>query len=156
MTETFQIPKDPARVRLHPPGLEAEVYLSRDARMHGGHETISDLVGDPDPFLPTRTADGETVLFRKRNLDWILIHDPLETEESFFEASGYAHRKEVRLSFEDGSELDGAIVFVSPEGSSRVSDLVNHQRGFLHFEDDHHHYLVNLDRICRIRLPPAE
>lgn len=149
MGERYQVPKDRTRVTLHPPGVETEVFLSRTARLHGGRETISDLLADPAPFLPAHPDSGFSV-FRKDCLDWVLVHDPLEAEEAFVETSGIAHRLPARLTFEDGSSLEGSFVFVAPESASRLSDLANSERTWIHFEDETGHYLVNLTRATRI------
>ena len=150
MRDDYTVPKELARVTLHPPGVETEVFLSRSARLHEGHETIFDLVCSEDPFLPTHPQSG-VVLFRKDQLSWIQIHDPLESEESFFETAGYAQRLRVDLVFSDGDELQGSFVVVAPNASSRVSDIANSaERGWVHFEDEHGHYLVNLRRLRSI------
>ena len=82
---------------------------------------------------------------------WIQIHDPLETEETFFETAEYAKRLAVELVFEDGDELQGSFVVVAPTGWSRVSDIANSaERGWAHFEDERGHYLVNLLRLRSI------
>ena len=150
MRGNYTVPKEVARVTLHPPGVETEVFLSHSARLHGGHETIFDLVSSEDPFLPTHPKSG-VVLFRKDHLSWIQIHDPLETEETFFETAEYAKRLPVKLVFEDGDELEGSFVVVAPTGSSRVSDIANSaELGWVHFEDEQGHYLVNLLRLRSI------
>ena len=150
MQDDYTIPKEQARVTLHPPGIETQVFLSRSARLHAGHETIFDLVTSEKPFLPTYPQSG-VVLFRKDQLSWIQIHDPLEHEESFFETAEYARRLPVHLVFADGSELRGSFVVVAPDASSRVSDIVNAaERSWVHFEDEQGHYLINLARLRSI------
>lgn len=150
MSDDYTVPKEVARVTLHPPGIETKVFLSHSARLHAGHETIFDLITSEKPFLPTYPQDG-VVLFRKDQLSWIRIHDPLENEESFFETAEYARRLPVHLVFADGGELRGSFVVVAPDESSRVSDIANSaERSWLHFEDDQDHYLVNLSRMRSI------
>lgn len=146
----YAVPKELARVTLHPPGVETEVFLSRSARLRGGHETIFDLVTSEEPFLATHPQSG-VVLFRKDHLSWIQIHDPLESEESFLETEGYAQRLPVDLVFTGGDELSGSFVVVAPAASSRVSDIANSaERGWIHFEDEQSYYLVNLSRLRSI------
>lgn len=152
MTQTYQIPKDRTRVVLQPPGLETSIFLSRSAAHHEGNETIHDLLEDEAPFLPTHGEDGFAMI-RKDLLSWVRIVDPFETDEGFFEEEQVAHRLAVRILFADGSKLVGDLVVVTPESGGRVSDVVNSNRRWVHFEDERHHYLVQLRRIARIVLP---
>lgn len=149
--DNYTVPKNLARVTLHPPGVETEVFLSRAARLHEGHETIFDLVTSEEPFLLTHPQNGGVVLLRKDHLSWIQVHDPLENEESFFETAEYARRLPVSLTFTDGETLHGSFVVVAPNASARVSDVANSaERGWVHFEDEHDYYLVNLLRVRSI------
>lgn len=153
--DEYKIPKNKAVVLIDVPSYpiaERTVFLSGTAENHKGQETVSDLLGRPNVFLPVQEEDGESVLVRKDAVKWLKILEPREVEWHYYESREGAPRKRIRCIFQDGEPLEGYLYAIAPEGHRRVSDIANKVEGFLHVEADEDLYLVNAGHVLFIRI----
>lgn len=150
---SYQVPKDQATVLLNlPPDHVREVvlFLSTSAEHHRGQETVSDLFRNTSPFLPLRTAGGQSLLVRKKAVRYLRISEPERVEWTYYELREGAPKRRIRLCFGDGSILEGFIYAITPTGHQRVSDVINLTGPFIHLEADDGLHLVNLGHVSSI------
>jgi hypothetical protein len=151
---TYQVPKDLAKVLLDlppDPAREVVLFLSPNAEHHRGQETVSDLFRNTSPFLPLRTAEGQSLLVRKKAVRSLRIAEAERVEWTYFELREGAPKRCVRLRFGDLTELEGFIYATTPEGHQRVSDVINLTGPFIHLEAEEGLHLVNLGHVSSIR-----
>lgn len=153
--DPYRVPKEPSKVLLEvppDPPVERILFLSDVAERHRGAETVSDLLSSPAKFLPVLVEGDGMLLLRKDAVRWVKVLDPTRGEWLYLEEREGAQVLRVRCVFSEGDILEGEIWALTPEGERRVSDVVNHQVGFLPLETPEGLYLLNLNRVHTIRL----
>ena len=151
--EEYKVPKQRASVLVEiPPHTPEErfLFLSPFAQSHQGAETISDIFGVPQRFLPLFRATGEVVLVRREAISWIKVGDPRRTEWYYYEHQIGAPQAAVQVEFADAAIMEGRICLIGPIGGQRVIDVVNRKERFLQLERDDDLFLVNLDHVVSI------
>jgi hypothetical protein len=151
----YKVPKERARVRLDLGAagvVDRVLFLSPLAPTHRGRETVSDLLGSPEPYLPVLEEGNGLVLLRKDVVRWVRVEEPAEVEWYFYEARLGAPTHRIRCHFAEGDPLVGILYAIAPEGEQRVSDVVNRETGFLPLETESGLYLVNLKWVTAIEV----
>lgn len=153
--ESFRVPKEPAKILLDvppSPPVERILFLSSTAEHHRGSETVSDLFASPALFLPVLIEGDGMLLLRKDAVRWAKVLDPARDEWLYIEERQGSDLLSVRCEFSERDALEGDVRALCPEGERRVSDVVNHQVGFLPLEAPDGLYLLNLRHVHTIRL----
>lgn len=149
----FRVPKERASVLVtippRPP-TEMFLFLSPFSQSHQGPETPADLFNEPEPFIPLFRDSGEVALARRDTIAWVQVADPRRWERHYYETRTGAPEARVRLEFDGGSILEGAIALLAPSGSRRVADVMNRLEGFLHLERGDDLFLVNPRRVTLV------
>lgn len=157
MSETYSVPKHRLAARLTLVGSPAEpvqLFLAECAENHVGPERPSDLLNGPGRFFPVLQEDG-TFSFVPRDAVIVLsvpseseVADGLPAEDL---AAQLATTVGVHLRLEDGTRLDGTLVYLMPAAQQRLQDYLNHAEDrFIPLRDGDTTHLVNRDRIVRI------
>lgn len=95
------------------------VFAATLSPLHGGGQTIRELLEETAAFLPLRNDDGEFVLVRKEGI--ACLRTPTRPED----AVEFVRRVPVRLRLAGGTVLTGDLVVPERDDSYRVSDFLN-------------------------------
>lgn len=114
------------RLQVHPldgEALQAEVFLRPDATQGTGSGTLgAELNAEGRKFVPL-AVEQDVLLYR---LSWIAyVHAEEELPELLELQEVGATRESVSLTLCNGDTLEGELVYVMPEQSHRVSDVLN-------------------------------
>ncbi len=159
LADLFHVPKRrvPAEVFLPgQPPIAVDLFLSEFAQTHDGAERPSDLLSGSEDFFPAAGPDGKVVFFQRNAVMFLSVparHEIRDgSADSAMLSSEEAAHHEVRVFLEDGTDLQGTVSYVMPEGQRRLQDYLNRGPRFLIVRDGETVRLVNRARIVRISM----
>lgn len=157
MNDAYRIPKHRVPATVTFPGkddIRMYIYLGDCARSHTGHERPSDLLNGTDAFFPAADFDGGIHFIHRDALSVLTTRAEIEFPADEFRAEDLAPtdstRLEVEVELEDGTSLEGSIIYLMPEGHRRLQDVLNLEDRFLILRDGDDARLINKRRIERI------
>lgn len=127
-----RVPKRRVRVELDLHG-DAPRVVEMFVAEH--QEVLALLVGDAR-FIPVLHA-GTALLVGRDAVAWCLVESAEPEELMLFE-----HRREVRVTLDDGDEIVGTLVYSAPPESARLIDELNRGGPFFQLWSDRGVYLV--------------
>ena len=113
-------------------------YLEKKSSTHSGCQSLSDLFTNEISFFPFRLEDGEIILLHKDSIVMIAFK-----EKEFDPEVSVRKEIPVELCFISGDTLEGKVYSDLPTSHARLSDFLNHTRGFFYIEGKDKNYLVN-------------
>lgn len=99
--------------------ISGTLFASTLSPLHGGGQTIRELLEEPAAFLPLRNEAGEFVLVRKEGI--VCVQTSTRPED----AVEFVKRVPIRLRLSGGIVLSGDLVVPQRDDSYRVSDFLN-------------------------------
>ncbi len=150
------IEKHQAPVRIvqcgHEP-MQGFLVLSARARDHEGPESVLDLLNAPTRVVPLVREPGDhVVLLNRSSIEWV-APDPLVHASLVWPASFTVSRQErVKLYFEGGRSMEGAVQVPAEDEAYRVSDFLNQPADFFPFVTAEGRVLVNKNRVREIQV----
>ena len=145
--------RDSASYRVKTLRKKAEIFLVGGKRLEGAfflspisanqrrEETILELLCGDRAYLPFETTQGKIVLIQKTNIIKVISKEPAPYPDGA-KASG-----QIKVWFDDGSFLNGEVLFSMPTTHSRISDFLNHSAEFFYVHKEGIVYVVNRDHI---------
>ena len=159
MVDPYRVPKNqvPVEVRiLSGTSMALTLFLSGVAQSHAGTERPSDLLNTGDSFLPALGPDGTLIFLQKDAIEVVSFSAKHELGGDILMTaalrSEQAMSADVSIVLQDGSELNGTIRYLMPEGNRRLQDFLNQPDRFLALQDGEMIRLINKRRIERILL----
>jgi hypothetical protein len=103
-------------------------------------------------FVPVRSSNASVSLLQRDHLLWVSLDlltalDELEPEA---ETATDSCTVGVRLTFSDGTDLEGTVRYLRPAESRRLSDYLESAPRFLPVRTADRLYLVNRDRLIAV------
>lgn len=163
MTEEYRVPRPSVSATVAVEGgapRTVRLYLRDRSETHAGPDRPLDLLNGSRRFLPVEDPDEGFTLLRRASI--LVLSVPADAERAGEpgdaedlaardpEMAG-ACRREVRVRMEGGTEVQGTVVYVLPEGERRLQDYFNRCPDFVRLWDGDTVRLVNARRILRIR-----
>ena len=160
--DPYRIPKRRVPARLAVTGAApraVELFLADRARSHGGPERPSDVLNGPDAFFAVCTGFEEVLLVQREAVCFISVAADLELGEDALDAedlaAAEAHVAEVEALLEDGTRVEGTVVWLLASGHERLVDLLNASAPFVVVREGETCHLVNKARVRWFRMPRA-
>ncbi len=114
------------------------LFLSPFSSTRSGAQTLTELLHEPEPFVPFLREDNAFMLLNKKQISHVR-HQPGEDEQP-----GFGEAIDVSITFVNGKVLDGRTVLETPEGKGRLLDFMNSHPGYFPLDcGAGEHYLVN-------------
>ena len=139
----------------HPP-FTVWLYVGERAENHWGCERPSDLLNNPNEFLPVSDEDGRLILLQKDALMLIAVPAEYEAGASYpeeVEQAGLTITQGLELLLIDGTSLSGTVTYLRPDGRQRLQDFLNTADNFMAIRDNEMVQLVS--RKCIASISPA-
>jgi len=140
-SNALKVPKARLAVEMKLCGRDArkvELFVS-DQRLHASQrKTVLELIEGPDHFVPAQDREtGEWLLVNREELSWVALAQPAGADSDTDEIELFDQRFFVRAELNDGTALDGELLFSSPATGRRVVDHLNRgERFFFLFQSD--------------------
>ncbi len=157
--EAFHVPKHKVMAQVilqgHPP-FTVWLYISERAENHFGCERPSDLLNNPNEFLPVSDEDDRLILLQKDALMLIAVPAEYEAGASYpeeVELAGLTITQGLELLLIDGTALRGTVTYLRPDGGQRLQDFLNTADNFIAIRDNEMVQLVS--RKCIASISPA-
>lgn len=128
--------------------LSGELYVTSGATER---ESVQSVL-NRRRFVPVRSAGGSVSLLQRDHLLWASLDlltalDELEPEA---ETATESRTVGVRVTFRDGTSLDGSVRYLRPAESRRLSDYLESAPAFLPVRTADRLYLVNRDQLISV------
>jgi hypothetical protein len=126
---------------------EGSVFLAPHSKIHGGRQTLEELLEETSYFLPLNDSGGEFFLVGKANLAAILSGKSDERELQFVK------RVPARFNVAGLGTLEGDLIMPEVHDFFRVSDYINGSDcEWLRVERGPQIYWINKKAIMEIRV----
>lgn len=162
MPGRYQVPKNEVSARVvlaDGTTWEAQLYVSDRAEHHAGRERPSDLLNGDEPFFPVDLSGIGFALLRRSSVLVTTVRakdeltggatDGAELLEEGEPVPEGAKRVDVRLVLDEGTSVDGTLVFLMPPGERRLQDFLNQASRFIPVREGDRVHLVNTERVVR-------
>ena len=157
MTDPFRVPKHQIAAEVCLSGespMQMKLFLSECAENHEGTERPSDLLNGPAKFLPAAGGDGKMTFVNRDLLTAVRVQVEDEFSGDVLMAmalsSEEARSSQIDVVMEDGSQFQGTLSYLMPEGQRRLQDFLNHSDRFLVVREGETVVLLNKNRIVHI------
>jgi len=108
------------------PPVDGQLSLAPDSALHGGPETLLELLDPAHGFLPfERAVDDAIVLLAREDILWVMAGPNVDVELVRPQVFRYTREERVRVSLRSGEDIDGLIQMELPQNLNRVSDYLN-------------------------------
>lgn len=149
MTEKFRVEKVERTVTVNMTDgstLVGKVFLAGVSPLHGGIQTLAELLDEAADFLPVVDMEGDFVLTGKAAIATISY------ERSESDVLEFVRRVPAKFSMLGGSMVEGELMVPEGPASFRGSDYVNSGERWFRVESDHTVTLVGGGAVSGIRL----
>ncbi|MDY7225038.1 hypothetical protein [Hyalangium rubrum] len=150
--EEFRVPKRPIIVQVILPGGEARevsVFLSAGVPDYSENERLSDLLNREARFIPAQdVATGMVTFFNSVAI--AVARTDLEHELREEDRLTILTEHEVEIRLVDGQRLQGLIIYMQPEGRTRLNDYLNDAPQFIRLIQDKRVALVNKRHVAYV------
>ena len=130
------------------------LFLAGQSRLHAGDERPSDLLNDPDMFLPALDRKGKLRLLQRDAVVVITVPDSHEPRAAGPEAEAGplppSRHAEVEVILQSGGAIRGTVEYDMPETRSRLIDFLNREDRCLAVRRAGQVHLVNKLHIARV------
>lgn len=145
------IAKRRAPVRISQSGLdpfEASIWLAPQSAQHDGPETILELLNSQLRVIPLHRPGEDSIMLAMRlNLDWVMATNEVDTSLICPPTYWVTREERVKVSFTDGSSMDGLLRMELPPEINRPSDFLNSPDDFFPLATRMGILLVNKARV---------
>ena len=131
--------------------LVGNFFVSRQAPGREGSEFVLDLLIGERTYLPFELNEKEIILLRKACIVMVVPED-LDMKRSL----SYQLIIPVEVSLLSGQNIQGKVYNDLPKSHSRLSDFLNHSKGFFHLEVGDKDYLLNSRYVKLVRSDLSE
>ncbi|MBU2551758.1 MAG: hypothetical protein KKB20_25330 [Proteobacteria bacterium] len=121
-------------------------FLSPFSETGSGRETLLDLLGGRERFIPFETGEGQVYFLNNDHIVWVAS----AREPDEHEASVPPDRRNVTVHLADGKRLRGDVVMALPDEKSRLSDWLNELSKFMVLRDEKREVLINVNYVVKI------
>lgn len=143
-------------VRVCQPGeepVEGQFALCPQSPLHGGPETMLEMLNSGSRVVPfVRAADEAVLLLTRQSIDWVTAGDGVERALMCPPAFRFTREERIEVRFVDGRRIEGLIQMELPEDFSRASDFLNGSEEFYPLLTRNGIVLVNKVRVCETRV----
>ncbi len=151
--QSLKVPKYEVEVQLRDSAGEVRtvhVYLAEINGTEERRERLQDLL-EGRRFVPVRHFD-ELSFISREHVSWLKLDLIAGIDELDPEAEGNVGSVSagIRVTFDDGSSLDGGIRYLLPRTSRRIGDYLEGLPRFFPLRTPEWLYLVNRDRLVRV------
>ena len=130
---------------------EVTVFLADAVKEHEGTETLDDFLNVHRRFFLVRRKSGHHALVRRSSV--VLVRVDAETPVvARRESETMPAIDLVRVRLDTGTELDGVLSHVDPEGHDRLSDALNDKDDFFALEIAHGYVYINKEHVVSLSL----
>jgi len=152
MSDRYRIPKARIPVEVRSIGGSAEKAFLFLGDGRNGPESVLELLNGSLRFLVVQDQHGKIGFHRIDRIAMVT----LSTAEAFDEHGGLevaadlATEAELHIEFDDGSSIDGVVVYALCESRARVQDFLNTPDAFFPFIHNRNVSYVNKARVARV------
>jgi len=152
--EEFRVPKRPIIAQVVLPGGEARevsVFLTAGVPNYSENERLSDLLNSEARFIPAQDVATGRITFLN-SVAIAVARTDLEHELREEDRLTILTEHEVEIRLVDGQRLQGLIVYIQPEGRTRLNDYLNDAPQFIRLIQDKRIALVNKRHVAYVEL----
>jgi hypothetical protein len=149
--ELLKIPKELIEVRLQDSRGESHDGSLFVSESHQQRERLQDMLSWRK-FVPLRMTDGQVKFFSRQHITWIRtdLIDAFGELDPEAEANRSSVCAGMIVELDDGRRVSGAVRYLRPDVSRRVSDYLEALTPFFPLRTSQWLYLVNRDRIVSV------
>jgi hypothetical protein len=154
--EEFRVPKRPIIAQVLLPGgegREVSVFLAAGVPDYSENERLSDLLNREAGFIPAQDMATGRVTFLN-SVAIVVARTDLEHELREEDRLTILTEHDVEIRLVDGQRLQGLIIYMQPEGRTRLNDYLNDAPQFIRLIQDKRVALVNKRHVAYVEYLP--
>lgn len=152
MSDRYRIPKTRIPVEIRSIGGAAEKAFLFLGDGRNGPESVPELLNGSLRFLVVQNHRGEIGFHRIDRIAMVTLSDTEAFDEhgGLEVAADLATEADLHVAFDDGSSIDGVVVYALCESRARVQDFLNTPDDFFPFIHNRYVSYLNKARIARV------